>query len=229
MGKIKNIAIIPARGGSKRIVGKNYKNFNGLPIIANTINILKKSNLFDKIFVSTDSKKITSIAERFGAEVPFIRPKKLSDDYATSVEVINHSVRYLKKIHDFEYACCVYAPNPFLQIKDLKKGYSLVKLKKVDFVFSATAYPFPFFRSLILSKKGKIEMMLKKNFFKRTQDLKKIFCDAGQFYWGTKDAWLKKKTIYSKKSKIVSIPKWRYHDIDTAEDWKKAEKFIKIK
>ena len=113
------IAIIPARGNSKRIPGKNYKMFNGKPIIANTIEKLKKSRIFDRIIVSTDSKKITSIAKRYGAEVPFRRPKFLSDDYTSGASVITHGVKFLiKEGCQFDYVCCVYPPNPFLQISD---------------------------------------------------------------------------------------------------------------
>ena len=128
-----NIAIIPARGNSKRIPGKNYKIFNGKPIIANTIEKLKKSRIFDKIIVSTDSKKIASISKRYGAEVSFRRPKFLSDDYTSGTSVISHSVKFLiKEGCRFDYVCCVYPPNPFLQISDLKKGLRKIKLNSLS-------------------------------------------------------------------------------------------------
>ena len=228
MFKKRVIAIIPARGGSKRIPGKNYKNFNGRPIIESTIKILIKSRLFDKIFVSTDSQIIKRISEKSGAEVPFIRPKHLSDDYTTSGEVINHCINLLKKQYIFDYVCTVSAPNPFLKIRDLRKGYRLIKSKKYNFIFSATSYQFPYFRSFTFSKKYGCKMIFKKNFKQRSQDIKKIFCDAGQFYWAHKKDWLSKKNIYSKNSNFISIPKWRYNDIDTPDDWQRAEKFSKF-
>jgi len=223
------VAVIPARAKSKRIPGKNYKKFNGIPVIVNTIKKLKKSKLFDRIIVSTDSNKIASIAKKYGAEVPFKRPKFLSNDYVSGTEVISHSVRFLvKEGYQFDYICCVYAPNPFLQISDLKKGFKKIKSKKCDYVFSATPYRFPFFRSFTFSRKEGVKMLFYRNYKKRSQDLKEIMCDAGQFYWGHKKVWLKEKVIFSKGSNIVMVPKCRYQDIDTLDDWKRAQLFSKI-
>ena len=222
------VAIIPARGGSKRIKGKNFKRMNGEPVISNTIKKLKKSKIFNKILVSSDSKKIIKISKKAGAEVPFVRPKKLSGDYTSSFDVTSHCIKYLNdKNYKFNYACCVYPVNPFLKISDLKKGLNKVKKKKKGFIFSAVKYEFPFFRSFIISKK-KIKMIFNKNLKKRSQDLKQIMCDAGQFYWGNKNSWLKENVFFSKNSDVIIIPKWRYHDIDTHDDWKKAEKILKV-
>ena len=218
------IAVIPARGNSKTIPGKNYKNFNGKPIIANTIKKLKESKIFDKIIVSTDSKKIASISKKYGAEVPFKRPKFFSNDYASGTSVISHSVRFLiKKGYQFDYVCCVYAPNPFLQISDLKKGFKKIKSKKFNYVFSATPYRFPFFRSFTFSRRKGIKVLFKKYIKKRSQDLEEIVCDAAQFYWGRKEAWLRNKKLFTKGSDIIIVPEWRYHDLDTLDDWKHAE------
>ena len=218
------VAIIPARGNSKRIPGKNYKKFNGKSIIINTIEKLKKSRMFDRIIVSTDSKKIASISKRYGAEIPFMRPKFLSDDYASDALVMSHSVMFLvKEAYQFDYVCCVYAPNPFLQISDLKKGFKKIKLSKLNYVFSATLYRFPFFRSFTFSRKKGINMLFNKNYGKRSQNLKQIICDAGQFYWGNKEAWLREKNLFTKDSDIIMVPEWRYHDLDTLDDWKRAE------
>ena len=222
------IAIIPARGNSKRIPGKNYKIFNGKPIIANTIEKLKKSRIFDRIIVSTDSKKIASISKRCGAEVPFRRPKFLSDDYTSGVSVITHSVKFLiKQGCQFDYVCCVYPPNPFLEISDLKKGFKKIKLNKLNYVFSATLYRFPFFRSFTFSRSKGIKVLFKNKINHRSQDLKQIICDAAHFYWGRKEAWLQEKKLFTKGSDIVMIPEWRYHDIDTLDDWKHAELYHK--
>ena len=117
----------------------------------------------------------------------------------------------------------MYAPNPFLQISDLKKGYYKIKSKKFNYVFSAALYRFPFFRSFTFSRKRGIEVLFKKNINKRSQDLKEIICDAGQFYWGSKEAWLQEKKLFTKGSDIIMVPGWRYHDLDTMDDWKHAE------
>ena len=222
------IAIIPARGNSKRIPGKNYKIFNGKPIIANTIEKLKKSRIFDRIIVSTDSKKIASISKRYGAEVPFRRPKFLSDDYTSGASVITHSVKFLiKEGYQFDYVCCVYPPNPFLEISDLKKGFKKIKSKKFNYVFSATLYRFPLFRSFTFSRSNGIKVLFKNKINHRSQDLKQIICDAAHFYWGRKEAWLQEKKLFTKGSDIIMIPEWRYHDIDTLDDWKHAELYHK--
>jgi len=224
MSKKNIIAVIPARGNSKRIPGKNIKKFSGKPIIVRTIEKLKKSKIFDRIIVSTDSKKIASISKKYGAEIPFLRPKHLSNDYASGTDVISHSVNFLiKEGCQFDYVCCVYPPNPFLQISDLKKGLKKIKSKKFNYVFSATVYRYPVFRSFTFSAKKGIKVLFKKYISKRSQDLKEIICDAGQFYWGTKEAWLKEKDLFKKGSDIIMIPEWRYHDIDTQSDWRRAE------
>jgi|TARA_B100001964_G_scaffold186188_1_gene206736 N-acylneuraminate cytidylyltransferase len=224
MFRKKIIAVIPAKGNSRRIPGKNYKKFKGKPIIVSTIEKLKKSRLFDRIIVSTDSKKIAKIAKKYGAEVPFKRPKFLSDDHTPDTSVISHSVKFLvKKGYQFDYVCCVYAPNPFLRVSDLIKGFKKIKSKKINYVFSATAYRFPYFRSFTFSRKKGIKVLFKNNINKRSQDLKTIMCDAGQFYWGSKDAWIQEKELFTRGSDIITIPEWRYHDLDTLSDWKRAE------
>jgi len=229
MSKKNIVAIIPARGKSKRIPGKNYKKFNGKPVIVATIEKLKNSKIFDRIIVSTDNKKIALIAKSCGAEVPFWRPKFLSSDYASGGAVMSHSLEYLlKEKYKFSYACFIFAPNPFLQIKDLKKGLKKIKSKKCSYVISATPYRFPFYRSFNYSKKMGVKMLFPKNYKKRSQELKQIYCDAAQFYWGSKNAWLNKKVAFSKNSDIIEIPEYRYHDLDTVSDWKRAEIFSKI-
>jgi|TARA_Y100000294_G_scaffold128293_1_gene120010 N-acylneuraminate cytidylyltransferase len=223
------VAIIPARGNSKRIPGKNCKKFNGKLVIVSTIEKLKKSRIFDKIIVSTDSKKIALLSRKYGAEIPFIRPKRLANDKASGGAVMSHGIRFLiKEGYKFDYACFVFAPNPFLRISDLKKGYKKIKKKRCNYVFSATPYRFPYFRSFIFSKKFGIKMIFPKNYKKRSQELKQILCDAGQFYWGHKRAWLKEKIAFSGNSDVILVPEWRYHDLDTLADWKRAETFSKF-
>ena len=230
MKKDNIVAIIPARGGSSRIIGKNYKKFNGLPIIAHTIKRLKKSRIFNRIIVSTDSKKIASISKKYGAEVPFLRPKFLSNSTITTRPAIKHCINFLiQKGYKFGYVCEVFAPNPFLKISDLKKGLKKMRIQKKDYVFSATPYLFPFFRSFTFSKKKGIKVLFKKNIDKRSQDLDRIMCDAGQFYWAHKNTWLGKSgSNFTKGSSVIEIPVWRYNDIDTLDDWKRAEVFSKF-
>ena len=222
------VALILARGGSKRIKGKNFKKFKGEPAISSTIKKLKKSKIFNRIIVSTDSSKIMKISRKAGAEIPFKRPKNISGDYIPDRPVIKHCIKFLNdRNYKFGFLCCVYPINPFLRISDLKKGLLKVKRKKAGYVFSAVKYQFPFFRSFIFLKR-KMKMIFEKYYKKRSQDLKQIFCDAGQFYWGSKKTWINEKKSLSKNSDIIKIPQWRYHDIDTPEDWKKAEKIIEI-
>lgn len=223
-----NIAIIPARSGSKRIKNKNIKIFKKKPIIYWSIKEALKSKLFDKVYVSTDSKKIAKIAKKFGAEVPFLRSKKLSNDYAGTTDVI---IDLIKKINKYSYiknVCCIYPAAPFLKSSDLKKGFNILNKKKCDYVFSATKHSSNFYRAFSISKKNKISMIFKKNYKKRTQDLKNIYVDAGQFYWAKKSIWINKRKVFEGNSKIVDIPKNRSSDIDTIEDWKLAEKLSKI-
>ncbi len=224
--KKKSIAIIPARGGSKRIPGKNFKPFLNKPIIAYTINTLKKSKIFSKIVVSTDSPKIAKISKKYGAEAPFLRPKKLSGNMIDERPALQHCIKYYEQRGlTFDYVCCVYPTNPFLKIFDLKKGLSLLKKKRDGYVFSATDYLFPYLQSFVINKK-RLKPLFKKNILTRSQDLKqKILCDAGSFYWGKTRDWLKtnEKSPLISSSDVILIPNWRFHDINTIEDWKRAE------
>ncbi len=223
-----NIAIIPARGGSKRIPKKNIKNFNGKPMIYWPISALKKSNLFKKIIVSTDDTQIAKISSNYGAEVPFKRPKKLSDDYAVTSEVMIHALNYLKKKGEkYDNVCCVYATNPFLKVQYLKNAYKIFTESDREFLFSATEYNYPIQRSFYI-RNNIIKMLDKKNFFKRTQDLETLYHDAGQFYWSRSNSWENNPIIFSKISIPYVIPHHDVVDIDNMQDWKKAEKMIKI-
>lgn len=228
--KIKNIvAIVPARSGSKRIKDKNIKKFLNEPIIKNTLRVLKTSKIFNRILVSSDSKKIINLSKSIkGIEAPFIRPKSFSHDNSSTVEVVKHAIRYLNETnYDFDYVCCVYPPNPFLRSKDIINGFKLVKKNKNSFVFSATKFFYPVERSFYLQK-GKIKTDNKKNFLKRSQNIKELYCDAAQFYWGHKNSWNKNLHVFQKDASIIQIPNYRFCDINTLEDWKRAEKLKKI-
>lgn len=223
-----NIAIIPARSGSKRIKNKNIKLFCGKPIIYYSINEAKKSKIFQKIIVSTDSEKIKKISEKYGAEVPFLRPKYLSDDYTSTIDVIKHALKELSYIKNNFNICCLYPTAPLVKKEDLIKSIKKFLSKKYNFLFSGSKFTYPVQRGLYLNKDGYIEMINKKNYKKRSQDLKSVFHDAGQFYWGTKKTWITKKKIFDKNSSIFLLPRLRVQDIDNIDDWKIAERLYKL-
>ena len=224
------IAIIPARGGSKRIPYKNIKLFKGVPIISRTIKELKKSNIFDLIIVSTDSLKIAKIAKKNGVEVPFLRPKKISDDYTDTQTVIKHAIKWLndKNIYT-KFICCVYPTSVFLNKKDLLNGYKKIKASKWDFVFTAAKSEKSAYQAFEKKKSGSIKMLFSKFSQKRTQCISETYQDAGHFYWARPEVWLSNKKIISKKSYPIVISRFRNFDIDTLEDWKIAEKFWNLR
>lgn len=224
-----NICIIPARGGSKRIPKKNIKNFLGKPIISYSIKLALASNLFDKVIVSTDSKEISKVAIKYGAQVPFMRPKKFANDYIGTHEVIGHAVNWLEsKSEKIDYACCIYPTAPLIKKKDLMKGLDLIKKKGCDSVIAATCFSYPIFRSFKKLSNGGLQMIFPKHFNSRSQDLPKIYHDAGLFYWAKPNIWKKKPCRFGKKNHIVEIPNYRVQDIDTYDDWKKAEVIYKV-
>lgn len=219
----KQIAVVIARSGSKRIPGKNIKIFNGLPIIAWTINAAKKSDLFDHILVSTDSDQIAAIAEKFGAEVPFIRPAALSDDLAGTVPVMTHAVDFCQKNGWYaDYFCCLYPCAPFIQVEDLIKALHIAIINSSDFVYPVTEYPHPAQRAMRMLKNGKMEFFNAECEMKRTQDLERSYHDAGQFYWGKSQAWLDGLRMHT-DGLGMAIPHWRVVDIDNGDDWQRAE------
>tara|TARA_E500000178_G_scaffold342217_1_gene387115 strand:- start:426 stop:1106 length:681 start_codon:yes stop_codon:yes gene_type:complete len=223
-----SIAIIPARGGSKRIKNKNLKNFFGKPLISYSILAAKKSKLFKRIIVSTDDKKIKKISEKYGAEVPFLRPKNISGDKTKAQDVFIHAIRYLeRKKVKFNYVCGIYPTAPLLQIKDLIQGFK--KVKKWNYVFSACKHEKSVIRSFILNKNKKINF-IKPNFInKNTQELPDSFYDAGQFYWADKKSWLN-QNMYLLKGSLVEVDKKFVQDVDYIHDLKiLKKKFKKIK
>ena len=219
-----NIAIIPARGGSKRIPGKNIKLFAGKPLIVYSIEAAKASGLFDKIIISTDSEEIAEVAKVYGAEVPFIRPKELSDDLVGTRPVTNHAINFcIEHSYKPKFCCCIYATAPFLQAKYLQQGLdSLKQHNDKSFAFSVTSFPFPVQRALIKSAAG-VSPMFPESIAKRSQDLEEAYHDAGQFYWGKTDDYLSNKKIFSHHSLPVVLPRHLVQDIDTPEDWQRAE------
>ena len=191
-----NLAIIPARLGSKRLPQKNIKNFFGKPIISFSIDAAKKTKIFDKIIVSTESIKLKKIAEKYGAEVPFLRPKKIADDRTHFNYAIIQSIKEFKKKNiKIKNVCCIYPTSPLINYKDIIKGFNLLK-KSSRYVFSACEYISPPQRSFYL-KSGNLKFLMPNNYKKRSQDLSKIYHDAGQFYWGREQTWLNDKMIFN--------------------------------
>tara|TARA_R100001129_G_scaffold179391_1_gene156154 strand:+ start:4779 stop:5468 length:690 start_codon:yes stop_codon:yes gene_type:complete len=223
-----NIAIIPARGGSKRIPRKNIKPFCGKPMIAWTIEAAEASGCFDNIIVSTDDDEIATVARACGASVPFKRPDNLSGDHTGTIPVIKHAIEwYEAHVKPIDYACCLYATAPFVQSDDLKQGLQSVQNKGVDYTFSVTSYAFPIQRALRLSDSGGVSMFQPEHFNTRSQDLEEAWHDAGQFYWGRADAWTNEKPLFSERSVAVPLARHRVQDIDTPEDWTRAEWLFK--
>lgn len=218
------VAIIPARGGSKRIPRKNIKEFFGKPMIAWSIEAAKKSGIFDRIIVSTDDEEIATIAKEWGAEVPFIRPAELSEDLTATIPVISHAIQWLmEQGEELEAVCCIYATAPFVEATDIVKGYTELTSGDWAYTFSVTDFSAPIFRSFKLSENGGVEMFYPEHFNTRSQDLPEAFHDAGQFYWGRKESWLQDKIFFTPESKPIIIPRWRVQDIDTPADWHRAE------
>jgi pseudaminic acid cytidylyltransferase len=218
------LAVIPARGGSKRIPRKNIKSFCGKPMIAWSIEAVLQSGCFDRIVVSTDDAEIAEVARNHGADVPFIRPPELSDDHTGTIPVIAHAVEWMNRNSTtVDLACCIYATAPFLKAEDLQQGLNLQKQSGADYVLAVTSFAFPIQRAIRISTDSRVEMFNPDNFNTRSQDLEEAFHDAGQFYWGQAKAWLEKKPVFSSNSVPIVLPRYRVQDIDTIEDWERAE------
>ncbi len=218
------VAVIPARGGSKRIPRKNIRDFAGKPIIAYSIECALRSNLFERVIVSTDDEEIAMVAGELGAEVPFLRPKELADDHTGTTDVVAHSVEYLLgQGENLSAVCCIYPTAPFIRPEDLKKGLAILEAGDWQYVFSATIFAYPIFRAFGNRYDAGLEMFFPEHFDSRSQDLPEALHDAGQFYWGLPEAWLNHVTVFDNKSRVVTIPRWRVQDIDTLEDWERAE------
>jgi len=224
------LAVIPARGGSKRIPRKNIKMFHGQPMIAWSVQAAMDSGCFDEVWVSTDDEEIAAVAQAYGAKVPFLRPAHLSDDFATTADVMSHAVEEFDKLNHTlpDYICCLYATAPFVVRADLAQGLEKIKNNSdLNYVFSATTYPFPIQRAIKLNADDTVEMFSPHYFNSRSQDLEEAWHDAGQFYWGTAEAWLNKAMIFAAQSSVVELPRFRVQDIDTQEDWDRAEWLFK--
>ncbi len=223
-----NVAIIPARGGSKRIPHKNIKAFCGKPLIAYSIEVAKQSQLFEKIVVSTDDEAIATVARTYGADVPFMRPSELSDDFTGTGAVVEHTLKTLTAHGEsFDFACTIYATAPLLQAQYLIEGFEALRESDAVNAFSATSMPYPIWRSFKITDTKRCEMFWKENFSKRSQDLEEAYHDAGQFYWHN----LHKKAhdvMFGSESIPIILPRHLVQDIDTPEDWIRAELMYKV-
>ena len=218
-----NVAIIPARSGSTRIPQKNIRSFLGKPMISYPIKTIQKSKVIDKIIVSTDDEKIAKIAKNFGALVPFIRPRELSDDFTPTVPVIAHATKFLiESGYDIENVCCVCPCTPLLKYDIIDDCYENFIAGQHEFAFPVVVYPHPIQRAMRMLESRKMEFMFREYELTRTQDLEKMYHDAAQFYWGTAEAWMTGKKMHS-DGIGVPIESWKVVDIDDEEDWRKAE------
>jgi len=219
-----NVAIITARGGSKRIPRKNIKPFLGHPIIKYSIDAAINSKCFDEVMVSTDDKEIAEVALSYGAKVPFFRSAKTSNDHAVTADVIVEVLAdYKKRDQKFEYACCIYPTAPFVTTEKLKRGFELLKKLDADAVIPVVRFSYPIQRALKIDNKGFLRMINQKNIFKMSRDFIPTYHDSGQFYWLKVANFLKQRALFAKHTVPIEIPELEAQDIDVKEDWKIAE------
>lgn len=218
-----NLAIIPARGGSKRIPGKNIKDFLGKPIIVYSIQAAKNCGLFSAIMVSTDNKEIAELAKQHGASVPFIRSAENSDDHATIGDVTDEVLQwYYNNNQFFSNICCILPTAPLITPDRIKEALQLLEQKNYDSVFPVSRYSYPIQRALQLSK-GNVTMFQPENFNKRSQDLETAYHDSGTFYWMKTEEFFKQKRFFAANSGAIVLPESEVQDIDNEDDWKLAE------
>jgi len=222
------LAVIPARGGSKRIPRKNIKPFCGKPMIAWSIEAARQSGCFNQVVVSTDDAEIAEVARQYGAQVPFMRPAELSDDHTGTTAVVAHAIDWFAARGQMpEQVCCLYATAPFVSVDDLRRGLAVLTETGSDYAFAVTSYAFPIQRAIRITPAGRVEMFNPEHFITRSQDLEEAWHDAGQFYWGRAQAWLQNKVIFGTASVPIRLPRHRVQDIDTPEDWVRAEWLFK--
>ena len=218
-----NIAIIPARGGSKRIPRKNVRPFCGRPMIAWPIAAAAASGLFDHILVSTDDPEIADVARQAGAEVPFVRPAELADDHSGTTDVIVHALSWAVEAGwPVEAACCIYPTAAFVSASDLAEARRLLSAE-CDFAFAAVRYGHPPQRGFLRAADGSPQLLQPEHQETRTQDLPPVYHDSGQFYWGTREAWMERRPFFGPRTRFIELPPWRAYDVDRSEDWTMAE------
>lgn len=220
------IAIIPARGGSKRIPRKNIKNFHNNPIVSYSITAAIKSKCFDRVIVSTDDTEIARVATSYGAEVPFLRDSKLADDFTGTNAVVADTLNRLD-IKEGE-VCCIYATAPFVTSKTICRGLELLRSNDCDFAVTVTTFPFPIQRAAAVNRLGMLEMIEPKNRMVRSQDLIESYHDAGQVYWGRAESFINDTPLFSGTTIPITLPRYLVQDIDTLEDWIRAEAMFQV-
>ena len=225
-----HFAIIPARGGSKRIPGKNIRNFNGTPMLQMTVEKALGSGIFDSIFVSTEDEITSDIASKCGAST-IKRANHLSDDYATTIDVIQAATNQLQAMEPgtIDFVTCIYPVTPFLRVDHLQKGLEILLKNSESYVFAAQDQSSQVGRSFLINEKEEFEMVFPSHEKKRTQDLPSIYSDAGLFYMAKPSTWLSRIPLFSSNSKIVKIGKYESIDIDTEEDWEFAEELFTMR
>lgn len=222
------LAVIPARGGSKRIPRKNIKLFCGKPMIAWSIEAALQSGCFDEVIVSTDDSETADVARQWGADVPFMRPAALSDDHTGTTPVVCHAIKWFQQTNrEPSQICCIYATAPFVQTSDIQCGLKVLESTGADYVFPVTSYAFPIQRAIRITPGQRVQMFHPEYFNTRSQDLEEAWHDAGQFYWGKTQAWLAYKPLFSPDAASIILPRYRVQDIDTPEDWEQAEWMFK--
>lgn len=225
---MKNIAIIPARGGSKRIPRKNIKDFLGKPIIAYSIEAALNSGIFDEVMVSTDDVEIAEIAKRYGAKVPFFRSPEMSNDMAMTAPVLVEVLNEYKKLgQEFDYGCCIYPCAPFINPQKIKEGFELLKAKNADSAVPVVQFSYPIQRALKIEN-DKLSMILPENMNARSQDLMPTYHDIGQYYCFKIESFMKVPALFPQNTVPIVTPESEIQDIDTEEDWKIAEMKYRI-
>ncbi|MEO6832320.1 MAG: pseudaminic acid cytidylyltransferase [Chitinophagaceae bacterium] len=220
---MKSVAIITARGGSKRIPRKNIKPFLGKPIIQYSIEAALQSGLFDEVMVSTDDQEIAAVAKAAGAKVPFLRSADNSNDYATTADVIAEVLQQYKiEGIEFEFAVCIYPTAPFVTAQKLKDAAAQLKKTGADSLIPVTRFSFPIWRSFKIENE-KLAFNWPENALKRSQDLPPAFHDCGQFYFFKTKEFLESKTLVGTNTSYLEMPESEVQDIDNEEDWKIAE------
>ena len=223
------LCIIPARGGSKRIPRKNIKEFCGQAMIGYSIEAAITSQCFDKVIVSTDDQEIAEVAKSFGAEVPFIRPDELANDHAATIPVVKHAIEWFDEQGQLPTdVCCLYATAPFIQSQTISKAFQQLQESEADYCFSVTSFAFPIQRSIRITQDDKVNMFYPENFNVRSQDLEEAYHDAGQFYWGKAQAFKDELPIFSETASPFILPRYLVQDIDTMEDWIRAEAMHRV-
>jgi pseudaminic acid cytidylyltransferase len=219
-----NVAIIPARGGSKRIPRKNVKPFLGKPIIVRSIETAIASGCFERVVVSTDDEEIAAVSRAAGAETPFMRPADLANDMAATLPVISHAVSFLvRQGATIDYACCIYPTAPLLRPSDVRKGLDLLVSTGADYVITCCDFDFPVRRAVQVTAEGFLAPEFPEFINHRSQDLKPLYHDAGQMYWGTANAYQSMRPFFQSRAVPLHIPRLRVQDIDNEDDWARAE------